>query len=215
MKKKPVLYGIIGLLAGILIAGIFGSYAVNYNNRGMMGVMGVDSSRVMGGDIDRRFIEQMIPHHEDAIAMAKLAKERSKHDEVKALAENIITSQSAEIVTMKQWYKDWYGTNVPTVTSDNLWGGHMMNSQTSTSSLIAASDFDKAFLSEMISHHQMAVMMANMLSVATNRSEMKKLASDISSTQTKEINDISSWQQQWGYVNSFDNSDGMMNMMGH
>lgn len=214
MKKESLLYGIIGLLAGIVLTGIFGAYAVNNNHQGMMGLMGMNGNRMMSGNIDRNFIEQMIPHHESAISMAKLAKEKSKHDEVKTLADNIITSQSAEISTMKQWYKDWYGSDVPTVPTGNMWGGHMMNSQASTDSLSAAADFDEAFLSEMIGHHQMAVMMANMLEEATNRSEMKKLASDIITAQTSEINDMRSWQQLWGYDTSA-NSGGMMEMMGH
>jgi uncharacterized protein (DUF305 family) len=214
MKKEPLLYGIIGLLAGIVLTGFFGAYAVNNNHRGMMGMMGMNSSRVMSGNMDRNFIEQMIPHHDSAIAMAKLAKEKSKHDEVKTLADNIITSQTAEINTMKQWYEDWYGTDVPAVATNNMWGGHMMSDQASTDSLNTASDFDEAFLSQMIDHHQMAVMMANMLNIATNRSEMKKLANDIITAQTKEINDMQSWQQQWGYSTS-GNSGNMMQMMGH
>lgn len=215
MKREPILYGIAGLLVGIVLTGLFGVYVVNNNHRGMMGTMGMNDSRMVGGNMDRSFIEQMIPHHESAIAMAKLAKEKAKHDEVKTLADNIITSQSAEISSMKQWYKDWYGTDVPTVSADNMWGGHMMNDQASTDSLRAATDFDEAFLSEMIEHHQMAVMMANMLDMATNRSEMKQLANDIMTTQAKEINDMRSWQQQWGYDSSSSNSSGMMEMMGH
>lgn len=215
MKKEPLLYGVIGLLAGIVLTGFFATYAVNNNHSGMMNMMGMSNHSMMNGNMDRSFIEQMIPHHESAIAMAKLAQQKSTHTEIKTLAGNVITSQTAEINTMKQWHKDWYGTDVPTVTTTNMWGGQMMNSQASTKSLSAAADFDKAFLEEMIPHHQMAVMMANMLDIATNRPEMKKLASDITSAQTKEINDMESWQQQWGYDSSSNNSSDMMNMMGH
>jgi len=215
MKKESLLYGIIGLLAGIVLTGFFATYAVNNSHSSMMNMMGMHSNSMMGGNMDRSFIEQMIPHHESAIAMAKLAQQKSTHAEIKTLANDVITSQTAEINTMKQWYKDWYGTDVPTVTTTNMWGGHMMNSQDSTDILNSATDFDKAFLEEMIPHHQMAVMMANMLDIATNRPEMKKLASDITSAQTKEINDMESWQQQWGYDNSSNNSTDMMNMMGH
>lgn len=215
MKKETILYGVIGLLAGIVITGFAAGYAVNNNHRGMMNMMGMNSSSMMGSNMDRSFIEQMIPHHESAVAMAKLAQQKATHAEIKTLANNIITSQTAEINTMKQWYKDWYGTDVPTVETSNMWGGHMMNSQASADILNSATDFDKAFLEEMIPHHQMAVMMANMLDIATNRPEMKKLASDITAAQTKEINDMESWQQQWGYDSSSNNSSDMMNMMGH
>lgn len=215
MKKESLLYGIIGLLVGVVLTGFFASYAVNNNYPGMMNMMGMNNNRMMNGNIDRNFIEQMIPHHESAIVMANLAKEKSKHDEVKTLADNIITSQTAEINTMKQWYKSWYGTDVPAVTTNGMQGGNMMNSQASADDLGSATDFDKAFLEEMIPHHQMAVMMASMLDTATGRAEMKKLSSDIISAQTKEINDMRSWQQQWGYESSSNSTGGMMNMMGH
>ena len=49
----------------------------------------------------------------------------------------------------------------------------------------------------MIPHHQMAVMMANMLASSTNRPEMKKLAQDIIIAQTKEINQMREWYKAW------------------
>ena len=215
MKKEPILYGIIGLLIGIILTGFIAGYSVNHGYNGMMQMMGVNNSYMNSSNIDKQFIEQMIPHHESAIAMAKLALQKTKHDEVKTLANNIITSQTTEINTMKQWYKDWYGVEVPTVSANQMWGGGMMNSQTSTNELSAASDFDEAFLSQMIGHHQMAVMMANMLSISTNRSEMKKLGNDIITAQNKEIGDMQQWQQQWGYETTSSGTHDMMDMMGH
>lgn len=214
MKKETILYGVIGLLVGIIITGFTAGYSVNHGYHGMMRMMGVNSGYMKSASVDKHFIEQMIPHHESAIEMAKLALEKSKHQEVKTLANNIITSQTAEINTMRQWYKEWYGRDVPAVSSNAMWGGRMMNSQASAADLSAASDFDEAFLSQMIVHHQMAVMMANMLDISTNRTEMKKLASDIIAAQSKEIDDMESWQQQWGYETSDGDTGGMMNMMG-
>lgn len=215
MKKEPILYGIIGLLIGVILTGFVAGYSVNHGYYGMMSMMGMDSDNVMGRNVDKQFIEQMIPHHESAIAMANLALQKTKHDEVKTLANNIISSQTAEINMMKEWYKDWYGVDVPTVSASNMWGGSMMESETSTDELSAASDFDEAFLSQMIEHHQMAVMMANMLSISTSRSEMKKLANDIITAQNKEIGDMQQWQQDWGYEASTSDAGDMMHMMGH
>lgn len=53
-------------------------------------------------DVDAKFAELMIPHHEGAIAMAEVARERGQHDEIKALAEVIIDAQEREIVTLKE-----------------------------------------------------------------------------------------------------------------
>jgi uncharacterized protein (DUF305 family) len=59
--------------------------------------------------LDAVFMAMMIPHHQGAIDMAMLALERSNRDEIKQLANAIITSQTAEIATMNGWLKDWYG----------------------------------------------------------------------------------------------------------
>ena len=49
----------------------------------------------------------------------------------------------------------------------------------------------------MIPHHQMAVMMASMLEDGTTRSEMKKLADDIITAQTDEIDQMRGWLKEW------------------
>lgn len=212
MNKESILYGTIGLLVGIIIGGFSASYAVNNNNTGMMRMMGMNSQHDMVGNIDKRFIEEMIPHHESAIAMAKIAQQKSTKPEIKTLANNIIASQSTEISTMSRWYKDWYGAGVPKQSGQTMMGGSMMSSQTDMDNLSSATDFDKSFLEQMIPHHQMAVVMANMLEQGTNRSEMKKLADDITAAQTKEIQQMKQWQKDWGYASNSSNSNGMMDM---
>lgn len=130
MKKESIMVGIIGLLAGLLIAGATAVLAVNNDNHSMMGMMGMDTNHShqqeannhgemsmsemteqlknkTGDDFDKAFIEMMISHHEGAVDMAELIPTRAKHDEVKQLGEAIITAQTKEIADMKQWQKDW------------------------------------------------------------------------------------------------------------
>jgi len=57
--------------------------------------------------------------------------------------------------------------------------------------------FDKAFLSEMIVHHQGAVDMANAVLATSKRPELLKLAQDIIAAQTKEIGMMQEWQKTW------------------
>jgi len=57
---------------------------------------------------DLRFLEAMITHHEGALVMAKDAIAKSKRPEIKKLAQEILSSQQAEIDKMQQWRKSWY-----------------------------------------------------------------------------------------------------------
>ena len=207
MKNQPLLYGIIGLLAGSLLTVLFVTNTVNTNNYGMMQMMGIrqgTNGSPMVNNLDQHFIEQMIPHHEGAIEMAKLAQERSKRLEILTLAKAIIQSQSQEITQMQTWYKNWYGTEVPVNSTvgmgmgRGMMHGGMMGGQTSDiESLKNAANFDEAFLQEMIPHHQMAVMMAQMLLSGSNRPEMKQLGEDIITAQESEIEQMRSWLAEW------------------
>jgi uncharacterized protein (DUF305 family) len=60
-------------------------------------------------EFDLRFINAMIPHHQGALTMANTALANSQRPELKTLAQEILTSQAAEIRQMEQWRKSWYG----------------------------------------------------------------------------------------------------------
>lgn len=60
-----------------------------------------------GDSFDQAFLEMMIPHHEGAIDMAKLAQKNAGHAEIKKMANDIISAQQKEIDQMNAWLTAW------------------------------------------------------------------------------------------------------------
>ena len=201
--KNQLKYGLgVGLFALLLFFTVYPLLAGRLKSlQAQMSPKPSTSSPGMGMMGDQHFITMMIPHHEDAIAMANMALTRAEHPEIKQLAKNIKTSQSQEIEQMRAWYKKWYGTDVPKVDGNNMGGGMMHggkrgmmgNMRTDLAALSKAKNFDQAFIEEMIPHHQMAVMMSQHLLSNAVHPEMKQLAQAIIQAQTKEINEMQSW----------------------
>lgn len=200
-QNNSILYGIGGIVIGLILAALLFPM-MRYG--GMMSWGNYQNPSVRTGiasSIDQHFIEQMIPHHEGAIAMANLALEKATHPEIKTLAEAILKAQTDENQQMQSWYQDWFGRAVPkgsTVMGGMMsQGGMHMGSSQDISTLKTAVDFDKEFIEQMIPHHQMAIMMARMLEAGTNRPEMQQLAKNIIKSQSEEIQQMQDWHTNW------------------
>lgn len=75
--------------------------------------------------------------------------------------------------------------------------GQMMESMSANLKNKKDTEFDAAFLEEMIPHHQGAIEMAQMVLAQSKRPELIKLANDIITAQQKEINMMREWQRAW------------------
>jgi len=150
------------------------------------------SDHMMPMDMGRHFIEQMIPHHDDAVKMSDLAPAQSEHPELRDLAEKIKRVQTDEIALMRGWYQTWYGTAVPSSTT-----GGMAMGRSNPAALDGARPFDKAFIEQMIPHHEMAVMMSKMVLQRTSRPELRRLLQSIITSQSAEITQMRRWYATW------------------
>jgi len=134
--NREIVFGIGGLLIGVLISQYVVATSVTQRGFGMMQAnnredmmedreddvedmmrgmhMGSSMEDMMdslqgksGDDFDRAFIEGMIVHHEGAVQMAEQAKLNAKHQEIKDMSDAIIDAQTTEINQMRMWQKDW------------------------------------------------------------------------------------------------------------
>lgn len=154
------------------------------------------------GDADSAFLEAMIPHHQSAVEMAAVARRRGERPEIRELAHEIITTQTTEMRQIRQIHKRSFGGPVlPNADAHAALGlsaeeagmGHM----DSTGALKRADPFDRAFIDEMIPHHQGAIRMAYAVLDDTDHAEIRSLASAIVEAQSREIRKMNRWRLDW------------------
>ena len=114
---------------------------------------------------DVLFLQQMIPHHEQAILLSILAPDRTNSESILDLAKRIESSQHDEILFMK----DWLGSRGEDSHHIKISNHHMkmmgMATKTQIEELSALNgfSFDDLFLRLMIAHHRGAIQMVEHL----------------------------------------------------
>ncbi|WP_242643378.1 DUF305 domain-containing protein [Lentzea alba] len=138
---------------------------------------------------DVAFAQQMIPHHEQALEMAKLVPSRSSTDQVRGIAERIEKAQAPEITQMNEWLKQWGAA------PKNDHEGHDMSGMMSQDEMAkleksSGTEFDRLWLDLMIKHHEGAVAMAKTELEQGKDDNAKKLAQAVIDGQQKEITEM-------------------------
>ncbi len=142
---------------------------------------------------DGAFITEMIPHHESAIEMARIAQQRAEHPQIKQLADDIVAAQDAEIADMNDMHQRMFGE--PAMGADHGSLGlddHMKGMSANMASLETAKPFDEAFIDEMVPHHQGAIRMAQVELAEGQDQETRDLAQSVIDAQSQEIEQMQS-----------------------
>ncbi len=137
------------------------------------------------------FLTGMIPHHQMAIDMSRLALRYATDPQVKGLARQIIAEQRPEIARMNRYLAvDGVRNYRPVEAADEVADLRSLGSQRGTA-------FDRAFLTMMIEHHTMTIVgdgmgMAGAREARTRAAQpgIRSLAANIVATQTREIGEM-------------------------
>ena len=164
-------------------------------NRQLDASVAIDIARTSHSPDDTRFMQDMIPHHNQAVQMSVLVPERTNNAAIIDLAGKIEASQADEIRFMQDWLRD-RDEKVPDPTAHHAMhmqhemAGMATPAQMAKLATLSGTDFDRLFLELMIPHHEGAVTMVEDLLEqpgAAYDPVLFEFTSDIVNDQTAEI----------------------------
>lgn len=195
MKKSLIGIAAAGAAVVALVAGCGGNDTAGMNQSSSHTAPATTGSGQAAGNNadDVTFAQGMVPHHQQALDMAKLVPSRSTNAKVLDLAKRIEGAQDPEIQKMNGWLKEWgASTSMPGMDHGSMPGMSGMMSAEDMKMLEQSKSaaFDKMWLDMMIKHHEGAVAMAKTELEKGGSANAKKLAQDIIDAQQKEITEM-------------------------
>jgi uncharacterized protein (DUF305 family) len=148
---------------------------------------------------DVHFMSGMIAHHAQAIAMADMAVSHGASGPLRSLCERIKISQTDEIKYMQGWLAerhqnvpapDPHGSLMAGMDHPMLMPGMLTPEQMAQLDATRGTEFDRAFLADMIMHHQGALEMVHEMMTSPGAGQDAGLftyATDVQAGQSAEI----------------------------
>lgn len=144
------------------------------------------------------FLQEMIDHHYAAVKMSELCAGRTVHPELQELCDQIKAAQTEEIAQMQSWLLDWYGiTYEPEL-------DRKTQRQLDELAAMTGEEFEIAYMTMMIGHHSMAVMMALDCLKEAYHAEMLNMCAKMLGDQGNEIALMRIWLEQWYGITDLD-----------
>ncbi|MDC0332433.1 DUF305 domain-containing protein [Gammaproteobacteria bacterium] len=110
------------------------------------------------------FLQQMIPHHEQAILLSSLVPDRTNSEKIIDLAQRIVSSQKDEILFMQDWLiSREESAHYEMLDHHMKMMGMATKKEIEDLSMLKSVNFDERFLRLMIAHHHGAIKMVETL----------------------------------------------------
>ena len=162
----------------------------------IMGVMAVERGRPpTDTSLEAGFARDMMTHHDQAVTMALLIRDRTEDPVLRSVATDIILTQQNQIGQMFGWLNVW-GLPATGTQPAMTWMGHPTTglmpgmatpAQIGELASLTGTEADIAFLNLMIPHHQAAIPMAQYALDNSDVPAVRDLARQILAAQEVEI----------------------------
>lgn len=196
--------------SGALLGSMKMGSGMKLHMRGMMDMddMMDELKAASGATFDQTFLALMIPHHQGAVTMSRMARNHVIQPETQTLIRSIIRDQNKEIRTMRMWQRQWEGKSaVKRMSPMHMMMGMGMTMSGRTMMMpgmmmggmmgMDGVEHDLHFIEMMIPHHQDAIDMAELALTRAAHPELKTFAQQIITAQQKEIDDMEEWMAEW------------------
>lgn len=185
MKKKYYNKGFLFIIALIVMSVALVGCTSNSNNDSPLNTQVMNDMMEQGNtgsmmkniESEREFVVEMIPHHQEAVDTSKIIVANTNNEELRQLAQDIISAQEKEIKMMSEWVETDYEGKFDAEYQD------MMPDLES----LSGTEQDDAYLMGMIMHHKMAVIMAENVLRLLPSSKVADFAESVIEVQTEEI----------------------------
>lgn len=143
-----------------------------------------------GQDFEVGYINSIIPHHQDAIEMARMVQNDAPHKEVRDIATAMINEQQGEIEELTTWLNDWYGQQAnpdPRMKMSPAMMDMFMRAEPAMR--------EKLFVAMMREHHEVANQLGRLVLQKATHQELKDQAQNMIKSQTEQQAIFGGWLQ--------------------
>jgi len=148
-----------------------------------------DKPKLKANETDMAFATDMLDHHERAIDAADLAPRLAEDREIRRAAQDLVLLQSPESQVLRVVRR--------TLADGGVEPGDLgvPRSELDPAELRAADDFDAAYATEMIAHHEAAIRMSAAERRAGIHEELRRMSGDITDLARFQIRQLERWQR--------------------
>ena len=166
---------------------------------------------------DRDFVDTVAPQRVFGTEMARIARARAEHVELKKYADDYIRRARAEIEQLEQWRGVWYGsTDTPTwddapatpgmprfqfrtgwATPAEPLSGRVIGQDQLAALKSAPAPFDRVFLDAMIEHERFLSEVARVSQLRAEHAEIRQYAGSILDSTEQDVAQLRDWRTLW------------------